>query len=49
MSHGELLVKIEKLRRKMVDLMNKGEDYNKVLQASQELDKYIALYQRIIL
>ena len=43
MSKVELLAIIERLRAKMHSLV----DYSEILETSQELDKYIVMYQEL--
>ncbi len=45
----DLLRKIEELRFKLINQSNKNESYKEVLRISQELDKYIAEYQKAVL
>jgi len=49
LSEGELLEEIEQLRAYMITLAENGADYEVILQVSQELDEYIAQYQRTIM
>lgn len=49
MLHEELLVKIEELRLKLINHSIKEAGFDEQLRISQELDKYIAEYQRTIM
>ncbi|AGL03424.1 aspartyl-phosphate phosphatase Spo0E family protein [Desulfoscipio gibsoniae] len=44
MSREEIIAEIERLRARMYDLVDAGANYDDLILASQELDRYIVMY-----